>query len=171
MTLPELACTDVDYHPDGSARTAALLFGNWSDAREARAILHTSPQVAAYQPRAFYLRELPCLLAALEPLADQLEVVIIDGYVTLDAAGRPGLGWHLFRALGQRVAVIGVAKTAFQGSAHALPVERGQSQRPLFVTAAGLEPAQAASFIRQMAGPHRLPTLLKRVDQACRAAP
>lgn len=171
MTRPKLACIDVDYRPDGSARTAALLFGEWSDAREAGAVLHTSPQVAAYQPGAFYLRELPCLLAVLEPLAGQLEVVVIDGYVTLDATGRPGLGWHLFGALGRQVAVIGVAKTAFQGSAHALPLHRGQSQRPLFVTAAGLELLQAATFVQQMAGPHRLPTLLKRVDQACRAAP
>ena len=166
-----LACIDVDYRPDGSARTAALLFGSWSDERESGTRLHTSPQVAAYQPGAFYRRELPCLLAVLEPLADQLEVVVIDGYVTLDAAGRPGLGWQLFGALEQRVAVVGVAKTAFQGSLHALPVQRGHSQRPLFVTAAGLDPAQAADFVRQMAGPHRLPTLLKRVDQACRAAP
>lgn len=166
-----LTCVDVDYRPDGSARTAALLFGSWSDERESGTRLHTSPQVAAYEPGAFSRRELPCLLAVLKPLAGQLEVVVIDGYVTLDAAGRPGLGRFLFAAMEERVAVIGVAKTAFQGSPHALPVQRGQSQRPLFVTAAGLDPSQAARFVQQMAGPHRLPTLLKRVDQACRAAP
>ncbi|TSA84477.1 endonuclease V [Deinococcus detaillensis] len=162
-----LAYVDVDYRSDGSARTAAMLFEAWSDAQETKLILHTTPQVAAYQPRAFYLRELPCLLPVLGPLADQLEVVVVDGYVTLDAAGQPGLGWHLFEALGQHVAVIGVGKTAFRGSPHALPVQRGNSQRPLFVTAAGISALRAASLIKQMAGPHRFPSLLKRVDQAC----
>lgn len=111
-----LACVDVDYRPDSSARTAAALFEAWTDVRETRLILHTTPQVAAYQPGAFYLRELPCLLPVLEPLSSQLEIVVVDGYVTLDAAGQPSLGWHLFEALGQWVAVIGVVKTAFRGS-------------------------------------------------------
>ena len=37
-----------------------------------------------------------------------LEVIIVDGYVALDAGGRPGLGAHLHAALGASVAVIGV---------------------------------------------------------------
>ena len=71
----------------------------------------------------------------------------------------PGLGAHLHEALGGGVPVIGVAKTSFMGSAFAEVVRRNGSASPLFVTAAGVEPAVAAGWISQMSGPHRLPTL------------
>ena len=103
--------------------------------------------------------------------AGPITAVVIDGYVTLDVAGRAGLGAYLYGALGSSVPVIGVAKTAFQGSPHALPLCRGDSQRPLYITAAGMDIQLAARCIAQMAGPHRLPGLLKRADQVCRRAP
>ncbi|WP_019011022.1 endonuclease V [Deinococcus aquatilis] len=165
-----LTCVDVDYREDGSARTAALLFKAWSDAEEIEVRLHTVQQTEPYEPGAFYKRELPCLLPVLEPLAPQLGAIVIDGYVTLDTEGRPGLGWHLFQALGGAVPVIGVAKTAFRGSAHAQAVQRGSASHPLYVTAAGIDVLDAAEHIRQMAGPYRMPTLLGRVDRACREA-
>jgi len=37
------------------------------------------------------------------------------------------------------------------------------------VTAAGLAPADAADLVRAMAGPHRLPDALKRVDTLSRS--
>ena len=69
-------------------------------------------------------------------------------------------------------AVIGVAKAAFERG-NAMPVLRGDSGRPLFVTAAGMNGHEAAELIRGMHGPHRVPTLLKRADQLARrrAAP
>jgi deoxyribonuclease V len=45
---------------------------------------------------------------------------------------------------------------------------RGRSARPLFVTAAGMPAAQAASLVRRMAGPFRLPDALRRVDALAR---
>jgi len=125
-------------------------------------------QVAPYVPGSFYQRELPCLLAALERAALEPECVVVDGYVWL-APERPGLGAKLFEALGSRVPVVGVAKTAFAGAESiALPVLRGESQKPLLVTAAGMEPDLAAERVRSMHGRHRIPTLLKRVDRLCR---
>jgi deoxyribonuclease V len=76
----------------------------------------------------------------------------------------------LYEALAKTVAVIGVAKTQFQSASTAAAVMRGGSRRPLFVTAAGMELAVAARCIQTMHGPHRLPTLLKRVDRLCREA-
>jgi deoxyribonuclease V len=64
--------------------------------------------------------------------------------------------------------VIGVAKSLFPG-APATPLLRGDSQRPLYVSATGVDLASAADNIRRMHGPHRLPTLLKQVDGLCRA--
>jgi deoxyribonuclease V len=123
-------------------------------------------QVAPYQPGQFYRRELPCLLSVLATVAEPLEAIVVDGYVWL-SDDRPGLGAHLYEALGHREAVIGVAKTRFAG-AEAEPVIRGGSRRPLYVSAAGLERAAAARHIERMHGTYRLPTLLRRVDQLCR---
>jgi deoxyribonuclease V len=94
--------------------------------------------------------------------------VIIDGYVWLDAESRCGLGGHLYEALQQRIPIIGVAKTAYRGAAFAISVLRGESHSPLYVTAAGLSADLAAAGVRNMHGPYRLPTLLKRVDQLAR---
>ncbi|WP_407569610.1 endonuclease V [Deinococcus altitudinis] len=174
-----IVCTDVDYRTDpddcagDSARAAALLFTEWSAAAPVGEWVERIDGVEPYLPGEFFRRELPCLLAVLEEVtrnAGPPELVVIDGYVTLDAAGTPGLGAHLYQALGREVAVIGVAKTAYRGSPHAEAVCRGDSRSPLYVTAAGMEVREAARAVQTMAGPNRLPTLLKRVDQLCRQA-
>jgi deoxyribonuclease V len=92
--------------------------------------------------------------------------LIVDGYVDLDPAGRPGLGAKLHDEMG--VPVIGVAKTAFRGATHAAAVHRGSATRPLYVTAAGLTVERAARLVTAMAGPHRLPDALRRVDRLSR---
>ena len=169
-----LVCTDVDYRPDDTARAAALTFRDWGDAAPVEEWTERVDGVQPYRPGEFYRRELPCLLAVLEKIVaggSPPEAIVIDGYVTLDAAGMPGLGAHLYEALGRAVPVIGVAKTAFRGSAHARAVCRGRSQSALYVTAIGTEAEAAARAVERMAGPHRLPALLKRADQLCRAAP
>jgi hypothetical protein len=51
--------------------------------------------------------------------------------------------------------VTGVAKSRFRTTVHAVPVLRGSSARPLFVTAAGLPAADAADLVRRMAGRYR----------------
>ncbi|MDA0167933.1 hypothetical protein OJ998_02455 [Solirubrobacter taibaiensis] len=63
---------------------------------------------------------------------------------------------------------MGVAKSAFRSATHAIPVLRGRSTRPLYVTAAGLEASTAAALVREMAGTYRLPDALRRVDQLTR---
>jgi hypothetical protein len=42
---------------------------------------------------------------------------------------------------------------------------RGKSRRPLFVSAIGMRPSEAASRIKEMAGPHRIPGMLNLADQ------
>jgi deoxyribonuclease V len=121
--------------------------------------------VAAYQPGSFYKRELPPLRAVLAGLHD-VGLLVIDGYVDLDPAGRPGLGAHVHEEFG--IPVIGVAKTRFAAATHAVPVLRGTAARPLYVTAAGLPAADAADLVRAMAGKFRLPGALRRVDALAR---
>ena len=93
-------------------------------------------------------------------------ILVIDGYVTLDPDGGPGLGAYAHAEFG--VPVIGVAKTRFASAAHAVPVIRGRARRPLYVTSAGLPPPDAAELVRAMAGEFRLPDALRRVDGLAR---
>lgn len=165
--LHPLAVTDVQYLEPG-ARAAVVVAAGWSDAAtlEERTVL--VEQVAAYRPGAFFERELPCLLAVLRAVTTEIGCVIVDGYVELDAAGAPGLGAHLHEALARRVPVIGVAKTAFREATSAAAVLRGTGRTPLYVTARGVDLAEAARRVSAMAGPHRIPTLLQRADHLAR---
>ena len=163
-----IACVDVAYLGAGAV-AACVVFPDWTSPEAVARNVEHIPAVLPYQPGQFYRRELPCLLAVLGRVREPLEVVLVDGYVWLQDDGRPGLGAHLHEALARKVAVVGVAKTRFHGSP-AQEVYRGQSQQPLFVTAAGMDPALAANHVRDMAGPYRIPTLLAEADRLCRQA-
>jgi deoxyribonuclease V len=156
----------VDVYYPATGANAALVTAAEATFRAVNGehVVHVA-EVAEYRPGAFFERELPPIVAVVA--GHDLDLLVVDGYVTLDPAGRPGLGQHIHRELG--VPVVGVAKTAFRGATHALEVFRGGSRRPLLVTAAGLEPADAADLVRAMAGPHRLPYALKRVDTLSRS--
>jgi deoxyribonuclease V len=162
-----LAVLDVDYR-DEAARAAGVLFDDWGDETPSREIVRQIEQVEPYVSGQFYKRELPCLLAVLREIDGSLEAVIIDGYVWLQDEQTPGLGGHLYEALGRKVPVIGVAKTRFASATLAREVRRGDSEKPLHVTAAGMDVEEAARLVKMMHGPYRLPTMLKRVDQLCR---
>lgn len=161
-----MACVDVDYREHESV-AACVLFSHWTSALADAEWIERLPPPEPYQPGEFYRRELPCLLQVLQR-APVLQAVVIDGYVWLDADSRPGLGSHLYESLQRKVPVIGVAKTAFRGATFAMSVLRGESQSPLYVTAAGMRVELAAAGVQRMHGPYRLPTLLKRVDQLAR---
>ena len=168
MRVGRYGAVDVYYPASGGATAALVVAPDPTFAGPAgEHVVHVA-EVAPYRPGAFYERELPPVAAAVAAVGAPLDLLIVDGFVTLDPGGRPGLGAYVHRELG--VTVIGVAKTAFRGATHAIEVYRGGSRRPLHVTAAGLAPAEAADLVRAMAGPHRLPDALKRVDTLSRSA-
>lgn len=162
-----LACADVCYR-DGRALAACLVFAHWKAAEPLRIVRASLDGAAEYEPGHFYKRELPALLAVLGELPVQPETAIIDGYVWLGNGEEAGLGAHFFKALEHRTAIVGVAKTRFHNDRCSIPVRRGASAHPLYVTAAGIAPNAAANAIKDMHGPNRLPTLLKLADRACR---
>jgi len=162
-----IACLDVDYR-DSGAVAACVLLRAWADAASAGEYRTAIPRIEPYVPGQFYRRELPCLLAILAEVQEPLSTVVVDSYVWLGDGTVPGLGAHLYEALGSKVPVLGVAKTQFAGATAARPVWRGASRRALYVSAAGMDLDQAAQHIGQMHGSFRIPTLLKRVDQLCR---
>ena len=162
------AAVDVHYLPAGGARAAAVLAADAAFAHVLAERTAVVPRVAPYRPGEFYLRELPPLRAVLEGLSG-LGLLVVDGYADLDPAGRPGLGAHAHAEFG--IPVIGVAKSRFRTATHAVPVLRGSSASPLFVTAAGMPTADAADLVRRMAGRYRLPDALRRADTLARTGP
>lgn len=161
-----IAALDVDYR-DNIAVAAGVWFRGWSADSSVDEVVDVIRDVAEYEPGQFFRHELPCLYQVLLR-APMPQVVIVDGYVWL-GEGRPGLGAHLHKCLDRGSVVIGVAKTKF-ASASAIPVCRGASRSPLYVTAVGMDVEEAARCVAGMHGEFRLPTMLKRVDQLARTA-
>jgi deoxyribonuclease V len=161
------AAVDVHYLSTG-ARAAAVLAADTAFAHMLAERTAEIPKVLPYRPGQFYLRELPPLRAVLDDLSG-LGLLVIDGYADLDPTGRPGLGAYAHAEFG--IPVIGIAKSRFRTATHAVPVLRGSSARPLFVTAAGMPAADAADLVRRMAGRYRLPDALRRADTLARTDP
>jgi len=163
-----LCCLDVDYRSD-SVVAAAVCFDDWTSEFPTRqySVTSNSPP-EPYEPGNFYRRELPYLLAVFAQVGEQPATILIDGFVWL-GTDQAGLGAHLYEALGSRSAVVGVAKRPFRDSSVGAPLLRGTSTRPLYVTSVGISLADAVAGVKAMHGPHRIPTLLKRVDRLCRA--
>ncbi len=166
MTI-RFAAVDVGYDKE-EALAVAVIFSTWEQAEGDMAYRSKIPDVAAYEPGRFYMRELPCVLSVLHRLASLPEIAIVDGYVWLDESLRPGLGALLHDALGRRSAVVGAAKSCFFRGRNVVEVTRGHSRRPLFVTSIGVDLDEAAEEVRKMHGTYRIPTLLAEVDRLSR---
>lgn len=166
---------DVHFGPEG-ARAAALVFEAW-DAPEAERTLLTRiattvegmKKPARGEPD---LRALPCILQLLREhaLPTAPELILLHGSVYLDALEEtPGLGQHLFQALGGKVAIVGLAsKSALPGLPAQFELYREDKEdeeeaKPLIITCAGIDLGAAKARVRGMHGKRRMPTLMKRV--------
>lgn len=162
-----ILAVDVQYDGDVSARVAGITIVDWDGTRFTDSHSFVKYEIEPYTPGEFYRRELPCALDLLGRLKTQPDIIIVDGYVDI-GVDHPGLGRHLFNALSGHVVVVGVAKTSFYGAPH-VEVTRGHmSKKPLYVTAAGISVDDAADRVKNMAGMHRIPDLLKSVDTLAR---
>jgi deoxyribonuclease V len=166
----QIAVLDVAYASD-AAGVACVLAETWTTTTPAAEISRRFAGVAAaYVPGEFYKRELPLLQAVIQDLAPPPAMIVIDGYVWLGTTDAPGLGARLFEVLQSAVPVIGVAKSRYRDDTWSERIYRGESRRPLYVTAAGIEASKAGELVSGMHGKHRLPTLLQRVNSLARAA-
>ena len=162
----------VDVHYKGQkAVVAGVLFEKWDDDHPCEIFMSAASDVEKYVPGEFYKRELPCILKLLEDHNIHPDCIVIDGFVHLDGVGKAGLGKHLYDALEGGVSVIGVAKKPFKDISDSFAVDRGRSDKPLYVTSEGIEIETAKKLVATMSGRFRVPTLLKMVDQACRTGP
>ena len=164
-----IACIDVGYQ-EKSALAACVTISDWEASAPVASHSVVIRNVEEYVPGLFYKRELPCIEAVLNDLGANPDVIVVDGYVWLDAQGKKGLGAHLFELLNGAIPVIGVAKTSFATATNAIEVFRGQSSRPLRVTAIGTKEFDAAKLVRSMHGNHRIPTILTLVDRLSKSS-
>jgi deoxyribonuclease V len=163
------AVLDVHYRSDGAV-AACVVFRDWQDGEPTRLVRATISVAERYRAGAFHERELPCLMTVLEEAGEQFDTIVIDGYVHLRPDVGKGLGEHLAHALSYSPVVIGVAKNRLRVAQRLVPIIRGRSAKPLYVSAVGCSLDRAASWIRDMHGPHRIPTMLRLADQCARGA-
>ena len=162
-----ILAVDSHYQAD-CAHVAGVAFETWSAAHPQAVYCSQVPGARAYVPGEFYKRELPGILTLLREHRLSPATIVIDSYVYLDGAAKPGLGKHLYDALNGRTRIIGVAKSPLPGIRSPYTLLRGSSSRPLYVTAEGVPLASAKTCLAAMHGGHRIPTLLKMADRECR---
>jgi len=158
---------DVQYKGSESAIVACLGFKNWEDEKASYVKTHFIEEIMPYVSGEFYKRELPCLLEALNTL-DDIELIIVDGYVWLDEPTHKGLGLYLYNALEKKIPIIGVAKAKFGNTPKECELTRGKSIKPLYITSVDFSLEKAKEVISLMHGKYRFPTLLKEVDSLAR---
>jgi deoxyribonuclease V len=161
------AVLDVHYAKE-RAFAACIVFNTWLDSEPTETYRAVVPVLSRYRAGSFYERELPCLLAVLNHTKHQYSTIVIDGFVHLKKPVGKGLGVHLYESLPYSTVVIGVAKSPLNMAECFVPIFRGKSKKPLYISSVGCEVEKAATSILNMHGPYRIPTLLLLADQHAR---
>ncbi|MBR7781265.1 endonuclease V [Undibacterium luofuense] len=159
-----ILAVDVGYSENG-AKAVGAIFHDWESETIHKKFVVDIPEVEEYVPGQFFRRELPCIEKVLESVDEPIDCIVIDGHVSLGESQAPGLGAKLWEKLNGAIPVIGVAKSAYLGNPEEAKLFRGQSTRPLFISAKGMTLEEAKQRIQQMRGKYRLPDILKLVDQ------
>lgn len=158
------------YYFENYANTVCIAFEDWVSDKETEIYTAKTEIISDYESGAFYKRELPCIINLLKNIElKEEDLIIVDGYVTLDNDGKIGLGGHLFDALNHKFPVIGIAKNGFNSPDDMRrEVYRGDSRTPLFLTARGADVDEIKIKVEDMHGNFRIPALLKKLDQLSR---
>lgn len=152
----------VAVHFDGAqAQAAAVAFEAWEAAEATKTWVSQILQVEKPALGEPDLREIACVMRLLSEHRLEPELVVMDGFVHLDVDDTPGLGQHLFHALGGGVPVVGVSKKSLPGLSSQFEVFREEETPPLVVTCAGIDIGAAKVRVRAMHGRKRVPTLMK----------
>ncbi|MCW3167179.1 endonuclease V [Chryseobacterium sp. 09-1422] len=158
------------YYLNDIAKTVCIAFEDWDSDIEKEIFTEKISVAAQYESGAFYKRELPCILSLLSKInLKENDIIIVDGYVSLNDDGKMGLGGYLYEALDKNFPIVGIAKNEFSAAdSQRRSVYRGVSKTPLFVTAIGIDVDEVQKKIEKMHGSFRFPTLLKKLDQLTR---
>jgi len=153
------------YYFENKAKTVCLTFNiDESDVKFYDDIIESMED---YIPGQFYKKELPCIRNLIKKIElTNVDYIIIDGFVFLDDFKKLGLGGYLYEELNKKIPVIGVAKTNFASIVrNKRLLFRGKSQKPLYITAIGIDIDEAVKKIETMNGEFRIPTILKLLDK------
>lgn len=152
---------------DNKAKTVCLEFSEYNQKENFKVHTEIIENVEEYIPGEFYKRELPCIMSVLNQInLENIEVIIVDGFVYLDDDKKYGLGGHLYEKLNRQIPIIGVAKTNFASiEKDKKALYRGDSIKPLYITSIGIDLEEAFHNIESMHGEFRMPTLLKELDR------
>ena len=155
------------YYYNGKAKTVCLEFEEWNESKNFKIHTEIIENVEEYIPGEFYKRELPCIVSLLDKIdLTNIEAIIVYGFVYLDDEKKYGLGGRLYEKLNSKIPIIGVAKTNFAAIEELKrALVRGDSKKPLYITAIGIELDKAFNKVDSMAGEFRFPTLLKELDR------
>ena len=158
------------YYFDDYANTICIAFESWTSEIESEIFTEKTAITSDYESGAFYKRELPCILSLLNQIElKENDIIIVDGYVTLNNDGKIGLGGYLYEALDKKYPIVGIAKNGFASpDSQRREVFRGESKTPLFLTAKGINVDQIVPELEKMHGDFRIPGLLKKLDQLTR---
>ncbi|MFL9832703.1 endonuclease V [Chryseobacterium terrae] len=158
------------YYYENYAKTICIAFENWTSENESFVYSENTQISYDYESGAFYKRELPCILSLLKKIElKDNDLIIVDGYVTLDNSGKIGLGGYLYESLNKKYPVIGIAKNGFVSEdSERRTVLRGESKTPLFLTSIGIDIDEIKIQVEKMHGNFRIPTLLKKLDKLTR---
>lgn len=158
---------DVHFGPV-EARVVGVAFEQWDEAEPTKIYTARVEQVEKKVRGELDLRGLSCVLQLLREHALTPDVIVIDGFVHLDAQETAGLGQHLYQALDARTAVIGVSKSAMAQPSPLFELHREDDAAPLTVTSAGIDIGAAKARMRSMHGRKRVPTLIKLAARLAR---
>jgi len=158
------------YYYEDFAKTVCIAFEDWLSGVEKEIFTEKTEIISDYESGAFYKRELPCILSLLAKIKlHDNDIIIVDGFVTLNNDGKMGLGGYLFEALEKKIPIIGIAKNNFSSpDDKRRAVLRGESKTPLHLTAMGIDVDDIKIKLEEMHGNYRIPTLLKKLDQLTR---
>ena len=152
----------MDFQIQGdTARVAAVAFDDWAAFEGTKNYSLRIERVEKPAKGELDLRALPWLVQLLDANRLQPELIVLDGFVHLDAQETPGLGRRLHDTLGGRTAVIGVSRSGFKDTPEQFELHREEETAPLVITCAGIDLGAAKARVRMMHGRKRVPTLLK----------
>lgn len=168
------------YYYEGFSYTVAGVFEKWSSERVKYFVCSRRRGIdAEYKPGELYKRELPCIMQCFEKInVDNVSSIVVDGFVWVvnDKGERvPGLGKRLqdkvLEDYGHHISVIGVAKNPYHTTIpNCKEICRGSSTKPLYVTCTeDFFTEHYAQEIKSMFGEHRIPDILKSIDQKTRS--
>ena len=163
---------DICYNEEEhTANAACIKFKNFTDSptnKNNQFYTKKCFNVADYESGNFYKRELPCIMSLIEDIdMSDVSCLITDSYVEFSEE-HLGLGKHLYNALDKKYPVIGIAKNKYKEENISIECYRGNSSKPLYITAIDVSNQEACNIVQKMDGKYRLPEMVKAVDHLCR---